>query len=287
MSWASSLLAMLPRPPNKALSMLVSNCIIQDTAISVLTPKQKNHTSSHLRLLGVLQSASQRRPKPPHQHMAGLQPNETRSMRPRSQRQRATTSAAPFKSNTLLPSRRHSVVRRHRRLMPHQRPVPLNAFLLSRRVDLWTATSLLRVRDHHARQEALPKLVQVVSLRDQCPTILRLAPCLRQRHDRRQAARCHKVRPCRKCHREATRTRNRQQQLSLPPTPKVASRSPRARITPSLRLTPNRSLLLWANQVLFRSQALSACSQFRWDPLVDILRTATSGLTPSPRPLAA
>lgn len=263
--------------------MLVSTCITLDTAITVLTPKQKNHTSSHLRLPGVLQSASQRRPKPLHQHMADLQPNETRSTQPRSQRQRATTSAALFKSNTLLPSRRHSVVRRHRRLMPHPRPVPPNAFLLSRRADLQTATSLLPVRDHHAQQgkEVLPKLVQVVSLRDQCPTTLRLAPCLRQRRDRRQAAR-----PPRECHREATRTRNRQQQQSLLPTPKVASRSPRARTTPSLRRTPNRSLLLWANPVLFHSQAPSACSQFRWDPLVDIRRTATSGRTPSPRPLA-
>lgn len=95
--------------------------------LSLLTRLQRIHTNSRRLLPEVHPSASQQRRKRLRQHTAGLQPNEIRSTRLRSQRHLATTSAAPFRSNTLPLNRRRSAAKRHRQPMQHQKLAPPSA----------------------------------------------------------------------------------------------------------------------------------------------------------------
>src|SRR5690242_2395996 len=159
-SWASSLQAMPPRTSSKALSMLVSSPSARITMFVMLIAKQKSHTSSHPHSPEVLRSASQRRRKHLHQYMAGLQPSETRSTRQRSRRPPATTSAAPFRSNTLPLSRRHSAAKHPQRPRQHQKLALSSAYPSNLQAQLQTATSPPLVRDHLAPPDKalLPKL---------------------------------------------------------------------------------------------------------------------------------
>ncbi len=240
-------------------------------------PPQKTHTNSHPRLPEVHLSASQPRPKRLRQYTVVLQPNEIRSTLLRSRRRLATTNAAPFRSNTLPLSLRPSAAKHHRLAKPHQRRLVLPNAYPNRQAQPQMATSLLPAQDRLALldKEALPhRLARLASLRDQSRITLLWVACLQRQHGPRQAVRS----AAPECHREATRTRSQQQLLWRLPTPKVASRSPRARTTPSLRPTLSRSLQQWASQAL-ASQAHSKCSHIRSGPLADTPRVATSAPT--------
>lgn len=263
--------------------MPVSSPSARITMLVMLIAEQKSHTSSHPHSPEVLRSASQRRRKRPHQYMAGLQPSETRSTRQRSRRPPATTSAAPFRSNTLPLSRRHSAAKHPQRSRQHQKLALSSAYPSNLQAQLQTATSPPLVRDHLAPPDKalLPKLDLQANLKGQSLTTLLLALPLQRPHAHRQAARL----AARGCLREATPTRSRQQLQWPPPMLKVASLSPRARLTPSRRRTLNRSLRPWASQVL-ASRALSGCSQSKSRQLADIPRAATNDRILLPRRLA-
>ena len=217
--------------------------------------------------------------------MADLQPNEIRSiLRPRNRRRLAITSAELYRSNMLLLNRRPSVAKPHHLSSPPmqlQRLVLSSVCLSSPRTQPQTVTSRPPARDPRAllaQQLPLHRSDQEVSLRGRSPTTLLSVLRPQQQHDHRQAVQG--------CLREATLTHNPQRLQWLPPTPKVASRSPRARTTPSLRHTLNRSLRAWASRAL-DSQAHSKCNRLKLDLLADTPRVATNVLTLSPRHLAA
>ena len=221
-----------------------------------------------------------------------LQTSEIRSTRRRrSQRHPVITSAEPYRSNTLHPSRRPSVGRLHHLpspQMPHQKLVLSNGWLQSPRTQPQMATSQPPVQGRPAllvlqhRQQLLLRCDQAVKLRGQSPITHLSVPHPQQQHGLRQEAHL----ADRGCHREATPTRSQQQLRSLRPTLKGDSRSLRARTTLSLRHTLNRSPRAWASQALV-SQVHNECSQHRLVQLVDTPRVATSGLTLSPRLLVA
>lgn len=240
----------------------------------------------HPRLLPeVHPSASQQRHKHLLQHMAASQPNVIRSIpRPRSQRRLATTSAAPFRSNMLLPNRKPSVAKPRPLsllLRQHQRLVLSTVCQLNPQTQSQMATSRPPVRDRLALlvQQLDPnRSTRVVILRDQSLTTLLSVLHPKRQHGHRQVE--HWVAPG--CLREATLTLNRLRLPWPPPTRRVASRNPRARITPSLHHTLHKSLRAWVSRAL-ASRAHNECSHLKLDLLAATPRAVTNGQTLSLR----